>query len=344
MGDSIKILKAGNGDSLIIRFLGNDSKYKNVLIDGGNSKTDYKSSLKKEILKIQKEKENIDLLILTHTDQDHVKGIQFLLKDPDINKKIIKEIWFNSFDNATLINNNDISYIESCEIQNLIINYNIPRKNNLVIDDVSYIDFFGANISLLSPTKDDLNNLIFNNSKDIASTRSDYNFTISELINGNNKIFIDKKEDLDTSIENKASIAFLMEFNNTSILHLGDSNPNVVENSLRKILKVRNLEKIKVGIVKLSHHASYRCLSLSLIDIIDSNVYIVSTNGKKSNLPNKLTFAKILNRLHKAGEKDILIFNYDSVIQKLNFNDIDFKNYNFSCLNPNYEKGYIISL
>lgn len=343
-GDYLKILKAGNGDSLILRFLGDDGNFKNVLIDGGNKKSDYTSCLKSEILDIQERKENIDLLIITHTDQDHVKGVQYLLEDSEIDKNLIKTIWFNSFDSSNFEDTNDISYIESCKIQELISKYQIPRKYDLTIDDNGIIIFFGATITLLSPQKEDLNKLIEKNASDISSSGSDYDYSIEKLISENTKIFKDEKEDLDTTIENRVSIAFLLEVNNKSILFLGDANPDIVCYSIKKILESNNQEKLKVDIVKLSHHASDRSFSLQLGNLIETECFIVSANGKKSNLPNKLTFAKILNRFHKSEKKDCFIFNYEDVISDLKFTNEEFTRHNFICSKPNYINGYIVEL
>lgn len=344
MTNTFKILKAGNGDSLVIRFEGNDSKYKNIIIDGGNKRNEYNAFLKKEILEIKEREEFIDLLIITHTDQDHVKGIQYFLNDTEIDNSLIKLIWFNSFDKSFTHDTNDISYIESCEIQKLILNFDIQRVNNITLEELEEYDFYGAKITLLSPTNEDLNKLIEKNSSDISSVSNDYNFSIEELITKNTNIFKDKIEELDTTIENRVSIAILIEIYEKSLLLLGDANPDVIKDSITKIAKLRKEERLKVDFVKLSHHASHRSLSLQLIDLIDSNHFIVSANGKKANLPNKLTFAKVLNRGAKNGGQDYFIFNYEEVVEDLKFSVDDFKNYNFMCLKPNFTNGYIIDL
>ncbi|MFW2136964.1 MBL fold metallo-hydrolase [Chryseobacterium sp. TY4] len=344
---SIKILKAGQGDSLLIRFLGNDSKYKNILIDGGNSKKEYQNHLKKEVLQIQENNESIDLLIITHTDQDHVKGIQYLLNDEDINKKNIKQVWFNSFDSSFSSNNNDISYIESCKIQNLLLEHCIPRDNNIIVlEDLSPIDFFGAKITILSPYQSDLEKLIIQNDLDIASSGNDYALCINELIERNSNIFVDKNEDLDISLENRVSIAFLFELNNKAFLFLGDANPDIIELSIEKLNKLRGVEFIVLDFIKLSHHASQRSLSFRMLKLMTTENYTISTNRNKSNLPNKLTFAKILGN-KTSGRKVNLIFNYsdDEVEEnkRLNFLSSEMEDFNFECSNPNFEHGYLIN-
>jgi len=345
---SVKILKAGQGDSILIRFLGNDSKYKNILVDGGNSKAEYQNHLKKEILQIRENNESIDLLIITHTDQDHVKGIQYLLNDEEINKKIIKQVWFNSFDSSFSPDNNDISYIESCKIQNLLIEYGISRDNNVVVlDDLSPIDFFGAHITILSPYQSDLEKLIVKNDLDIAAYGNDYGFSLDELIEGNSNIFIDKNEDLDTSLENIVSIAFLFELNEKSFLLLGDAIPNTIEKSVEKLIKQRRIGHLQVDFIKLSHHASQKSLSFKMLEYIKTQNYAVSANRNKSNLPNKITFAKILRgKIYEGKIKFVFNYSDDEVSEnkRLNFSAIEMKDLGFEYSKPNYEHGYLFNL
>ncbi|HJE03674.1 MAG TPA: MBL fold metallo-hydrolase [Aliarcobacter thereius] len=74
----IKFLKANNGDSIHISF-GN----KNILIDTGTGATylskpngrPQNGELKSLINKLQSKNEKIDLLIITHWDDDHIGGV-----------------------------------------------------------------------------------------------------------------------------------------------------------------------------------------------------------------------------------------------------------------------------
>ncbi|RRJ86882.1 MBL fold metallo-hydrolase [Paenimyroides tangerinum] len=344
---SIKILKAGQGDSILIRFLGNDSQYKNILIDGGNKKSEYNNHLKKEILSLQNSGQNIDLLIITHTDQDHVKGIQYLLNDHDIDKQIIKQIWFNNFESKSSSQNGDISFTESCEIQKLINQHNIKRCNNITANEtLDLLNFYGAKITIISPYLEDLNKLINQNNLDISAVTNDYNYSIDDLVNLNTNLFKNHVEDLDTSLENRVSIAFLFEVHEKSILFLGDANPDVVVKSLEKLITIRSLKNLDVDYLKLSHHASVRSLSFKMLELIKTNNYIISSNRTKANLPNKISFAKIL--CHSKNDNITnFIFNYGESDmdnnKKLNFTTEEKNMYKFSICEPNYEHGYIIT-
>ena len=186
----------------------------------------------------------------------------------------------------------------------VIVNLEVIEKEMEMMDGVRYNFWtFGGNVpgKFIRVREGDFVEFHLKNnpSIDISSNTNDYNFTISELIEKNSIIFVHKKEDLDDKIENRVSIAFLLEYNSKSILFLGDANSDIVVKSLREIIIERNIDKLKVDYVKLSHHASHRSLGFDLLDIIDCNNFIISANGGKANLPNKLTIAKILSRRNR---------------------------------------------
>ncbi|PJJ62775.1 beta-lactamase superfamily II metal-dependent hydrolase [Chryseobacterium geocarposphaerae] len=334
----IKILKAGNGDSILLKL---DNNF-NILIDGGNNIHDYKHNLKQEILEIQKRKEFIDLIIITHIDQDHIKGIEYLLKDEEISNDIIKNCWFNSVSSSTTVNN-DISYDEALRVESIINSLNIPINRQITLEQTPKISLFGINFSILSPYKKDIENLILKNT-DISSSSTDYKLSLQEILDKNPRIFADKIENLDTSVENKSSIAFLLEYKSKKILFLGDAESTVLHQSLEKILNERGINELDIDYLKLSHHGSHKSLSMNLFNYIKCNNFIISANGKKENLPNKLTFAKILTRINKKDAEDNFYFNYSSVLKDLNFLQEEKKEFKFECYSENFEHGYKIEL
>jgi len=100
----IKFLKAFNGDAILISFRENGA-IRNILIDGGmpttyvqkgkNGKLEY-GELKETVDKIKDNNEKIDLLVLTHVDDDHIGGVlKWFEKDKDA-YKLIGKVWFNS--------------------------------------------------------------------------------------------------------------------------------------------------------------------------------------------------------------------------------------------------------
>lgn len=92
----IEMFPAKNGDAFLIRL---DNK-RNILIDMGYIDT-YKTYIKDRLVKIKNANQCIDLLIITHIDEDHIEGaIEFLKENGESsNSQIIevKEIWYNSY-------------------------------------------------------------------------------------------------------------------------------------------------------------------------------------------------------------------------------------------------------
>ena len=96
----IKFLEANCGDSIIISFVDDQGKIRNILIDGGTGET-YSSKRRKGELyyvieDICNKGQAIDLLILTHIDNDHIGGILKWFEEDKRFSSIVKNVWFNS--------------------------------------------------------------------------------------------------------------------------------------------------------------------------------------------------------------------------------------------------------
>lgn len=93
----IEMLPANEGDCILITIPQEDVR---ILIDGGTSET-YTFCLRERLLQIKEEGKGIDLLVVTHIDNDHIGGIIELLKENGsfAESKIIKiqNIWHNSY-------------------------------------------------------------------------------------------------------------------------------------------------------------------------------------------------------------------------------------------------------
>lgn len=92
----ITIYPAKGGDAFLISF----SNAKNIVIDMGFKDT-YELYMKNDFLKLNDIGEKIDLMIISHIDEDHIEGaIQFLkenLYSNNANIISVEEIWHNSY-------------------------------------------------------------------------------------------------------------------------------------------------------------------------------------------------------------------------------------------------------
>ncbi|MDE1480273.1 MBL fold metallo-hydrolase [Xenorhabdus bovienii] len=111
--------------------------------------------------------------------------------------------------------------------------------------------------------------------------------------------------DDDDSPTNRSSFSFLIESDGKRILYLGDCHSEVVTSWLDQ----QELEKIKVDVVKISHHGSQNNTSLELLRLIECNKYLISTNGKSHGHPNLETLARIA--LVNADFETEIFLNYE---------------------------------
>lgn len=98
----------------------------------------------------------------------------------------------------------------------------------------------------------------------------------------------------DNSITNRASISFILKAKDKRILFLGDSWAEDIEKSLKDIFK--DEKKITFDVIKISHHGSRSNTSVSLLELIDAPVYLISTNGQKHGHPDMPVLLEIVKR------------------------------------------------
>ena len=88
-------MPAHNGDALLIEFLGNDGDAHRIWIDGGLVKS-YEEHGKPVLTALQQQQEKLDLMVVTHIDQDHIGGILAFMRDKRMPRDMVYQVWFNS--------------------------------------------------------------------------------------------------------------------------------------------------------------------------------------------------------------------------------------------------------
>jgi beta-lactamase superfamily II metal-dependent hydrolase len=265
MGIKFEFLKAYNGDCILIT----TDEGVNILIDGGMPKTYSDKTSKTSTLKSKlRGVEHLDLVVLTHIDEDHICGLIELLKDDEHRGKI-RELWFNSADYLEKINiqSKEKSYGQSNYFKALIDKY--LTHTFIYRDDIfmeKQIDYPYGKISLklLSPYIENLQDLDEEH-KEWESKREKEGKTkmvgcnrrgITEV----SRVDYDDKKALDR-VANASSIAFILTYNNTeSYLLLGDADVNMINRSLSKL----NSNVLNFKFVKLSHHGSLQTILIKI--------------------------------------------------------------------------------
>jgi beta-lactamase superfamily II metal-dependent hydrolase len=350
---TLQVFKAGNGDAILIQFTDRLGVRRNILVDGGNHRPAFSENLSDYLLKNIVSTESIDLLVVTHLDQDHIKGALYLLETmndggSELRSLQIRQVWFNSRKTVSLEKPTyDISSGDMLKLENALGNLNGSTWYKRITCGFE-VNLYGARITVLSPDIGILENYTdkyVNIDLDVAGHESDHALGLRELFEKEKKYAESGDEYLDSKLENAVSIAFLLEDNGKSVLMLGDAIPAVIDLAIDQLLNSRGLTHLDVDVIKLSHHGSRKSLSMKFLQKVRCQNYIISTNGKKSNLPNKSTIAKILLHSKRHPSQMInLFFNYLEVVQSLNFSTGEYREHNFSCIPPSHSYGSSISL
>lgn len=318
----LEILPASYGDCIFLSIKRDDKEY-NILIDGGLASTYYnvkdkrkpKGPLKLLLDGLQAEGRCIDLLVVTHIDDDHIGGIckWFEMAFPD--NKLVKQVWLNDdmqVDEKTSLDN---SVSKAVSVLKKLKEKEVGYKNDIVKGFVQTNDF--CTIHVIAP-KVDRRNVVaqkiaapLNNAASVDETQLP---DIKELIK-------QKWTMTELSDENKSSIAFELEtWDEVKMLLLGDAEYEVYMDGIRSFYKGINGRR-EYEVVKLSHHGSKNNFHPDILNIIHSKYYVMSSDGKKFGHPDKEVLAQIVDKTDSC-----ILFNYDSR-KRVMFNKQDFIDY-----------------
>ena len=329
MSFGFSVLPAAHGDCILIQgeFEG---QYRNILIDGGPAKTyAYRrrsGELKIALENIKNAEQRIDLLILSHVDDDHIGGLLVGFKNGDLLEQLTDKVWFNSgklifqhfnqeYDDSNLVDfeslktgtvvDEQTSIRQGVKFEEYITERGIWQHEVILAGQEH--ELFGIKFTILSPSAGKLEKLLFKWQREqpdslTSSADTDYDQSFSELLEND-------KFSEDSSIHNGSSIAFIFEYQDHRLLLLGDTHAQIIVDSI-KDLKFTETKKLKVDYIKLSHHGSQYNTSPELLCLLDCQNFIISTDSRRHGLPNKITLARINSQFPQAH----FWFNYPKII------------------------------
>jgi beta-lactamase superfamily II metal-dependent hydrolase len=294
-------LKARNGDCFLLFDEKNEIKF---LIDCG-----FKLTYKTEIKKIVRD---VDFIILTHVDEDHINGAIPLIEDYPEDFQV-GHIYINTpaSVNRTRSSGN-ISIKQAITLEDILQEKKIPYSG-LKEGDIINVS---ADLSLevISPGEIQLTNFLNKFEEEINYITKTTPVSINHKLESIQELsekpdsYISQKSDF----VNASSIALILNYKTKRLLFLGDAHPSVILNYLNK-KGFSKENKCDFDYIKLSHHGSVKSISNNLISILKCSDFIVSTNGGKSvsKHPSRETLAKLITKIDRNNNDHInFYFNY----------------------------------
>jgi len=317
---SIEMLPALHGDALWIEY-GDDNGPRCVLIDGGPSSKVTADALRQRLReRVFDGNGELELVIVTHIDADHVTGVLGLLEDSEVTIEP-GDVWFNGWEHLPT----DVLGAKQAErLSAALIKRKLPWNKAfggraVMIPESGSLPPVplpgGLELTLLSPGRPQLAELRPVWKAEVKKAGLVPGFG-TETPEGQPDALGDEKIDPeqlaeesfeeDGSEPNGASIAVLAKFDNRTALLTGDAHAGVLESGLQRLGAGPGSKRIAIDAFKVPHHGSKFNLSSEVLDLVDCDRFLFSSNGNIFHHPDTVAVSRIV-----VGEDGrSLEFNY----------------------------------
>lgn len=334
-------IQAAFGDCLLLCF-GTEAEPRFILIDGGPPKN-YEPNLR-SALEHYVEDGHLDLLVLSHVDNDHVRGLIELfevLKTQQANGEAltppIQGLWHNSF-SATIDRNGRGVEGQVRTMMNSTANamgvmahagvalLGIGEGNKLrqganilgipvnqgIADPVlvgahpSSATFGNLTLTVVGPTQANLDAL-----------EEEWIAWVKKHAKGIKAADPRVMANADRSVPNLSSICLVAEADGKSVLLTGDCRSDHLVEGLRSAGYLDENDEAEFDVIKLPHHGSDRNITRTFFRKIRAKQYVVSADGTHDN-PDLATLTWIVEEAQKQGRDiEIIATNETDSTRKL---------------------------
>jgi hypothetical protein len=310
----IEALPVAHGDCLVVSY---GTPPQRILVDGGPAHR-YEAALHTRLRELPADQRHFELFVVTHIDADHIDGGVILLQELEALGVQLDDVWFNGWPQLASRGATQGEFLDAL-LQNEKWNSLFDGKAVVLGPDGRLPEPVtlpgGAVLTLLSPDYGGLRKLANHWDKavrdaggcpgdDVAfrqrlAARAIYQ---PPSTRGAKAVTLGR----DNAVANGSSIAFLLEFDGSSCLLTGDAHADVLTASLQRLAAERDVERVPVDVVKLSHHGSQQNISPELLRSIDCRRFLVSTNGDIFQHPDPSSIELLAD---VVGDCEV-IFNY----------------------------------
>jgi hypothetical protein len=340
---TLEALRAKHGDCLLLH-CGKANDPDLYVIDGGTRGV-YRQALKKRLESIRAGKEQLDirLAMVSHVDDDHIKGILDMTAElraqGDKLRYRIRDLWHNSFDDVL---GNGAKTLETAGAARLGVasaaaaaKLAIPFRNEEAAFRLASVAQGrtlrdDAKLLTLRVNKPGVKGLVMASDKPLAKP-----FTpgveihvvgptqelIDEFLEEWDKFLnakklnvatvgVDLAEYLDDSAFNLASIVALVRAENKEILFTGDARGDYILESLEAAKLVKKNGKRRLDVLKVPHHGSSRNVETAFFRRLPADHYVISGDGEHGN-PDVETFEMLFEGRKADKRKFTIHLTYD---------------------------------
>ncbi|MGA9994551.1 MAG: hypothetical protein WBP93_04005 [Pyrinomonadaceae bacterium] len=323
----IEMLPAREGDCLWIRY-GDPRKPRQILIDGGRAAT--AKELKDRLTNLPPGQKIFELLIITHVDRDHIEGVLGLLEDSELSLRF-NDIWFNGYDHLLSVPVETWGAVQGERLTQALIDRGLPwnrkwRRKAVCLPKTGLKSLKlagGMALTLFSPDRQKLDKLIpvWEKECKVAGLMPGLDAEAPKTLKAKGwEAFggIDIEQlaaspfKPDTGEPNGSSIAVLLQYAGKKALLTGDAHADRIVESIKTFK--RKAKRLKLHALKVAHHGSEHNISCELMELLDCNRYLVSTNGSYFKHPTPEAIARIVKF---SGRNTTVFFNYQSKYTKV---------------------------
>jgi beta-lactamase superfamily II metal-dependent hydrolase len=317
----IEMLPAGHGDALWVEY-GNGAATHRWLVDCGTQQT--ARFLAKRVDEVPPNERMLELFVMTHIDADHIGGALPFFGAVRQGLRFA-DVWFNGWRHLSGVLGARQGEMFSSAIQDLELPWNVWRDGGAIFVDGDALPAQtlpgGMRLTLLSPAAAQLRKLAPVWERElkrfglVPGGHVDYSRFLRGAPSTSTDVdaLADESFADDTAPPNGSSIAFLAEFEGAAVLFGADAHAKVLVDSIRRLLRARGEDRLKLAAFKLAHHGSQNNVSAELLQLLDCPRFLLSSNGDHFFHPDRQAVARVIK--YGRGETDTrpaLHFNYRS--------------------------------
>jgi hypothetical protein len=314
------MLPAGHGDALWIEY-GDGKDCRRWLVDCGTRQT--ATHLMRRVEQVPEKDRELELFVMSHIDSDHIGGALPFLRAAKQGLRF-RDLWFNGWRHISSQLGARQGEMFSTAIEDLDLPWNEWRESKAIVVDGDALPVHtlpgGMKLTLLSPGPEQLRRLAPSWARELKryglepGSQVDY----SRFLKGTPSTSTDVDQLADTpfnpdsAVANGSSIAFLAEFGGASVLFAADAYSPVLTASVKRLIVDRGPERLRLDALKLPHHGSQNNLSVDLLNLLDCQNYLFSSNGDHFYHPDRQAVARTIKYGKYREIHPMVHFNYRS--------------------------------